>query len=233
MIQENNFHGGSMNYTNTNVIEHLPEDYFYKNEYDYLTLPEVQLLLLLSDTKKVYSFSGLKKSAELHQHRLNKSIKRLQERDLLKKRKDGDYELTEDGSVYTHNLINTLIKNEALKISPSPVKSAYVRYTLIPPLSKEKVASLFEKRWFDNFRYLYKKESEERITICWENENNDQLLAHIEENGEIIAEYKSKKPENNIMFHLTNWMKRELEARYKVKMERQKRKKYNDREVYN
>ena len=98
----------------------LPNDYFYSNEYDYRTIHEVQLLLILSDSQISYSFSGLRKRTSLHQHKLTKAIKRLQDRNFLTKKENGSYELSDTGGSYTRKLLQDLVTKNAVNSMKTP-----------------------------------------------------------------------------------------------------------------
>ena len=197
-------------YSNTLELGNIPDDYFYSNEYDYLTLPEVQLLLILSDSQISYSFSGLRKTTSLHQHQLTKALKRLQDRSYLSKRDNGTYELTDSGSEYTKELLRNLLKNKAVNIQDTMYYSRWNRIKLIPPLDKNQIVSIFEKRWFGKFRFQYRREKESNIELCWEDSDNNKVHLYISNNGLMHIEYRSNQQDFPEMNNITNWLRNEI-----------------------
>ncbi len=206
-------------YNNNLELGNLPKDYFYSNEYDYLTLPEVQLLLTLSDSQISYSFSGLKKTTLLHQNQLTKALKRLIDREFLSRRDNGTYELTNIGSDYTKGLIKDLITNNAINIQNNRFYSQWKKIHLIPPLKSEILVSAFEKRWFGNFRFLYKRENKEGIELCWEDNNNDRVHLYIQKGNQISIEYRTSLPSYNKIQEATNWIRNEIYSLDEVNIE--------------
>lgn len=195
---------------NSLKLENLPNDYFYSTEYDYMTLPEVQLLLTLSDSNISYSFSGLRKTTDLHQHQLTKALKRLQDRKYLTKNDLGTYELTISGSKYTKTLIGNLMKAKALNRRVEDYNSQWKRIRTIPPLEQSIVSSLLEKRWFSGFRFLFKKQIENYIQLCWEDSDANRVRLNIYKEGYIDIEYKETQPTNSGIKVITNWVSNEL-----------------------
>lgn len=192
------------------ILDNLPSDYFYSTEYNYMTLPEVQLLLTLLDSNISYSFSGLRKTTELHQYQLTKALKRLQDRNFISKNDRGTYELTYAGSRYTTYLIKNLMNSKAINIDDIEYKSQWKRIKTIPPLEQEIIKSLFEKRWFDNFRFMYRKVLKSHILLCWEDSNKNQVHLLIHKDGTIDIEYRETEPSNSNIGSVTNWFRNEL-----------------------
>ncbi len=191
-------------------IDNLPQDYFYSTDYDYLTLPEVQLLLTLSDSQISYSFSGLRKTTSLHQHQLSKALKRLKDREFLAKNKNGTYELTDLGSIYTRDLLNDLIRKKAVSLRNNKYYSRRRKLKFIPPIDQRTLTRNFDKRWFGNFRYLYKRETDLKIELCWEDNSNNKLLINIGQNGEVDVEYKSLIPDYSEFYQVTHWIMNDI-----------------------
>ncbi|MBY9000728.1 MAG: hypothetical protein KGD64_07440, partial [Candidatus Heimdallarchaeota archaeon] len=189
----------------------LPNDYFYSTEYDYLTIQEVQLLLTLSDSQISYAFSGLRKRTALHQHKLTKAIRRLQERNLLLKNENGSYELTDSGSIYTRKLLKELVNKKAVNTTSAPNVSIVKKLRTIPPLDKERTANLLEKRWFNNYRFLYRREIGEFTELCWEDNEKNQCHIYLNSEGEIQIEYLSINQKINDTQSITDWISEEVQ----------------------
>jgi hypothetical protein len=206
-------------YKNNLELDNLPKDYFYSTDYDYLTLPEVQLLLTLSDSRISYSFSGLKKTTLLHQNQLTKALKRLMERDFLARRDNGTYELTNSGSDYTKGLIRDLISNKAINIQNNQFYSQWKKIHLIPPLESERIISALEKRWFGNFRFLFKRESKDVTELCWEDNENNRVHLYIDKRDQIGIEYRTTIPSYSKMEEALNWLRSEIIALDEVNIE--------------
>ncbi len=190
----------------------LPNDYFYSNEYDYLTIQEVQLLLTLSDSQISYSFSGLKKKTSLHQHKLTKAIRRLQDRSFLSKKENGSYELTDNGSVYTRKLLQELVNKKAVSSTKIPNVSLVKKLRTIPPLEKRKIAALLEKRWFSNYRFLYRREIGDYTELCWEDNEKNQCHIYLNSEGEIQIESSSLNQKSNETQFITKWVSEEIQS---------------------
>lgn len=191
-------------------LEDLPYDYFYSTEYDYMTLPEVQLLLILSDSNISYSFSGLRKTTELHQHQLTKALKRLQERKYLSKNNLGTYELTYSGSRYTKSLIKDLLSANAINIHNTKYNSQWRKIRIIPPLEQDIISAVLEQRWFGNFRFLYKKQLENYIQLCWEDSDKNRVHINIQKDGSIDLELREIQTSNAGINVISNWVSNEL-----------------------
>ncbi|MCK5303986.1 MAG: hypothetical protein KAJ72_01980 [Candidatus Heimdallarchaeota archaeon] len=190
----------------------LPNDYFYSNEYDYLTIQEVQLLLTLSDSQISYSFSGLKKKTSLHQHKLTKAIRRLQDRSLLSKKENGSYELTDNGSIYTRKLLQELVYKKAVSSTKIRNVSLVKKLRTIPPLEKRKIAALLEKRWFSNYRFLYRREIGDFTELCWEDNEKNQCHIYLNSEGEIQIESSSLNQKSNDTQFITKWVSEEIQS---------------------
>ncbi|MCK4895473.1 MAG: hypothetical protein KAS47_01590 [Candidatus Heimdallarchaeota archaeon] len=190
----------------------LPNDYFYSNEYDYLTIQEVQLLLTLSDSQISYSFSGLKKKTSLHQHKLTKAIRRLQDRSFLSKNENGSYELTDNGSVYTRKLLQELVNKKAVSSTKIPNVSLVKKLRTIPPLEKRKMAALLEKRWFSNYRFLYRREIGDFTELCWEDNEKNQCHIYLNSEGEIQIECSSLNQKSSETQFITKWVSEEIQS---------------------
>ncbi len=191
-------------------LDNLPDDYFYSLEYEYMTLPEVQLLLTLSDSNVAYSFSGLRKTTELHQHQLTKALKRLQDRKYLSKNDLGSYELTNSGSRYTKSLIRDLLNVKAIDIQNNNYSSKWKRLHTIPPLEQDIISSILEKRWFGNFRFIYKKQTKSYIQLCWEDLDKNRVHLNIHKDGIIDIEYQENHPSSSSINMVVNWVSGEL-----------------------
>lgn len=189
----------------------LPNDYFYSNEYDYLTIQEVQLLLTLSDSQISYSFSGLKKKTSLHQHKLAKALRRLQDRSFLSKNENGSYELTDNGSVYTRKLLQELVNKKAVSSTKIPNVSSVKKLRTIPPLEKRKMAALLEKRWFSNYRFLYRREIGDFTELCWEDNEKNQCHIYLNSEGEIQIECSSLNKKSSETQFISKWVSEEIQ----------------------
>ncbi|MCG3227347.1 MAG: MarR family transcriptional regulator [Candidatus Heimdallarchaeota archaeon] len=191
-------------------LDELPYDYFYNTDYNYLTIPEVQLLLILSDSQVSYTFSGLRKTTSLHQHQLTKALKRLQDRELLLKKDNGTYEITDLGSKRTRELLRDLIKNRAINTQENLSYSNWKRMKIIPPIDQDIIVSYLERRWFGKFRYLYRKNLENSIELCWEDGRKNQVHLFIGAFGDVDIEYRTKHPSYSEMTYISNWIKNEI-----------------------
>jgi hypothetical protein len=191
-------------------LDDLPYDYFFNTDYNYLTIPEVQLLLILSDSQVSYTFSGLRKTTSLHQHQLTKALKRLQDRELLQKNEEGTYEITDLGSKRTRKLWSDLIKNRIINTQENLSYSNWKKLKTVPPINQDIIASFLERRWFGNFRYLYRKELEDSIELCWEDSRKNQVHLYIGALGYIDIEYRTKHPSYSEMTYISNWIRSEI-----------------------
>ncbi|MHA1347688.1 MAG: hypothetical protein ACTSVO_11130 [Candidatus Heimdallarchaeaceae archaeon] len=191
--------------------DNLPNDYFYSNEYDYLTIQEVQLLLILSDSQISYSFSGMRKKTSLHQHKLTKAIKRLQDRSFLSKNENGSYELTDNGSKYTRKLLQELVSKKAVNSTKIPDVSLVKKLRTIPPLEKREIATLLEKRWFSSYRFLYRREIGDFTELCWEDNEKNQCHVYLNSEGEIQIECSSPNQTSNENQLITAWVSEEIQ----------------------
>ena len=212
-----NMDHGYQDISHSNILsldDSLPNDYFYSTEYDYLTIHEVQLLLTLSDSQISYSFSGLRKKTTLHQHKLTKALRRLQEREFLIKNESGSYELTYNGSIYTRKLLQDLLNKNAINKNEDILNSSEKMLKLIPPIDREEISSLLEKRWFSDFRFLYKREINDLIELCWEDDNQNQCRLYINQISEIKVEYRSSNLHISDLESLTGWIIDEIKNHY-------------------
>ena len=191
-------------------LDNLPNDYFYSTEYEYMTIPEVQLLLALSDSNISYSFSGLKKTTNLHQHQLAKALKRLQDRSYLSKNELGSYELTHSGSRYTKSLIGDLLNAKALNRRGQNYIVQHKKMRIIPPIDQEIISSSLERRWFGNFRFLYKRKIENYIQLCWEDLDGNRVYIKIHYDGSIDVEFRESSHSSSNINMITNWISGEL-----------------------
>jgi hypothetical protein len=191
-------------------LDNLPNDYFYSTEYEYMTLPEVQLLLILSDSNITYSFSGLRKTTDLHQHQLTKALKRLQERKYLLKNDLGTYELTHSGSRYTKSLIGNLLNAKAVNIQEETYNSQWRKIRTFPPLERNIISSVLEQRWFGDFRFLYKKQLKNHIRLCWEDSERNSVFINIHDEGTIDIEFREIQSSNSGLNLILNWVSNEL-----------------------
>ncbi len=196
----------------------LPNDYFYSNEYDYLTIQEVQLLLTLSDSQISYSFSGLRKRTSLHQHKLTKAIRRLQDRNFLSKNENSSYELTDDGSIYTRKLLQELVNKKAVNSTKIPNISLIKKLRTTPSLEKRKIAVVLEKRWFSNYRFLYRREIGDLIELCWEDNEKNQCHVYLNSEGEIQIECSSLNHKSNETQFIINWVSEEIQKHADVEV---------------
>ncbi len=195
---------------NSLKLDNLPNDYFYSTEYDYMTLPEVQLLLALSDSNILYGFSGLRKTTTLHQHQLTKALKRLQDRKYLLKNNYGTYELTHAGSRYTKSLIKDLLNAKAVNVQDTNYSSKWQKIRTIPPLDQEEISSILERRWFGDFRFLYKRTIKDQIKLCWKDSDDNQVHLFVNRNGSIDLEYRETQPTNSNIKMITKWVNNEI-----------------------
>lgn len=205
--------------TTYNQLDDLPNDYFYNIDYNYLTLPEVQLLILLSDSQISYSFSGFRKTTSLHQHQLTKALKRLQDRGFLTKTKNGTYETTNLGSKKTRELLHELLSKKVVSKNVVNLYSYKKNIRFIPPCNKEFLISNFEKRWFSNFRFLYSKNSDEKTELCWEDNKKNKIHMYINNDAEIDIEYRSVEPKFSELQSAVNWIVEEITKEVEVKYE--------------
>ncbi|MHA1408636.1 MAG: hypothetical protein ACTSSG_14820 [Candidatus Heimdallarchaeaceae archaeon] len=187
-------------------LDELPYDYFYTTDYNYLTLPEVQLLVILSDSQVSYSFSGLRKKTELHQHQLNKALKRLIDKKLLFKKLNGTYELTHSGSKKTRELLRVLVSNNKLKTRIVDYSSYRRKFILHPPSNQDILIDIFEKRWFGAYRFLFSKRNDESVELCWEDNQNSTLHIFIKKDGNIDLQLKYERDASSEVKQISKWI---------------------------
>ncbi|MHA1686036.1 MAG: hypothetical protein ACTSYD_06445 [Candidatus Heimdallarchaeaceae archaeon] len=203
-------------------IDAVPLDYFYSETYDYLTLPEAKLLITLANGHPVYTFSGLKTKTNLHQQRLTKALKRLQERGLVIKNSKGTYQLSDKGVMYSHHLVQNLIKEFNSPINKTKIKDYSLRYNIVIDAhlefdgSYESIVDTLERKWFGAFRYLFKRNHDSWIELVWINNlfNNQQLYLHINLiTGQTKIKLESSSHiSSNSVSTILHWLESELSS---------------------
>ncbi len=216
-------------------IDNLPSDYFYNNEYEYLTIPEAQLLLTLSEKNVSYTFSGLKKKTKLHQYRISKSLKRLQDRELITKDERGTYSLTNEGMEFTKNILYSLINKErGYKAFSSERGSTKLLVYFYPQVKLSDVVTKLSGRWFSSFRFIYIRElADHSIELCWEDDENNQIILSInDKRSELEYRYYSFSSDKIQLF--INWISKEMMTSVNTEMIAKSRYKHiDDHEIYN
>ncbi|MHA1866230.1 MAG: MarR family transcriptional regulator [Candidatus Heimdallarchaeaceae archaeon] len=192
-------------------LGNLPYDLFYSNEYNYITLPEVQVLFALTDSSTSYTFSGLRKRTQLHQYKISKSLKRLQERDLIDKEQDGTYSLTAKGEEFSRKLIKELLKRKDISY-PKYNNFQIQRVKLFAKrnLDQKYIKKKLYGRWFGDFRFLYAKEDEKSLKLCWEDTENWQIILENTINNQLYIQFNLKDYEKTKIDNFTNWLSKEL-----------------------
>ena len=153
----------------------------------------------------------MRKKTSLHQHKLTKAIRRLQDRSFLSKNENGSYELTDNGSRYTRKLLQELVNKKAVSSTKIPDVSLVKKLRTIPPLEKREIAALLEKRWFSNYRFLYRREIGDFTELCWEDNEKNQCHVYLNSEGEIQIECLSLNQKSNENQLITKWVREEIQ----------------------
>ncbi len=107
--------------------------------------------LLTSESDATYSFQGMKRRLGLHQEKLTRILKRLEDDNLVLKT-DGGYRVT------GHNR-----KNTRHQVTGEPV----IRGQLPPGVDPEGLISKLKGRWFKNFRWLGYSNGDTGHSLYW------------------------------------------------------------------
>ncbi|MHA1114859.1 MAG: winged helix DNA-binding protein [Candidatus Heimdallarchaeaceae archaeon] len=192
-------------------LGNLPYDFFYSNEYNYITLPEVQVLFALSDSSVSYTFSGLRKKTQLHQYKISKSLKRLQERDLIDKEQDGTYSLTTKGEEFSRKLVKELLKRKNISYEKyDDFQTQKVKLFTKRSLDQQYIKNKLYGRWFGDFRFLYAKEDGKSLKLCWEDTENWQITLENTSNNQLYIQFNHRDYEKTKIDNFTNWLSKEL-----------------------
>jgi predicted transcriptional regulator len=130
---------------------------------------EREVLKLLSSEQNAHlTFQGLRRRLGLHQETLTRTLKRLEEADVIERSPEG-YKLKGTGSNYSF----AVQTNHSI---PKPIVDAYLP-------SQIDVTVLFQKlkgRWFSNFRWLGYSHDGSQLSMSWISEDGRmQLQARI------------------------------------------------------
>ena len=107
--------------------------------------------MLSSETDATYTFQGMRRRLGLHQEKLTRILKRLEDDNLVRKTDDG-YKVLGSPRKSTHHI------DEG-----EPV----IRGQLPPGIDKQNLTSKLKGRWFKNFRWLGYSTSESGPALYW------------------------------------------------------------------
>ncbi|MHA1278500.1 MAG: hypothetical protein ACTSQI_13590 [Candidatus Helarchaeota archaeon] len=142
-----------------------------------LTTREINVLLLLAseayskDSPAELSFQGIKTKLNLHQQKVTKTLKRLQEKQLIMKTING-YALTRNGI----RLIASILKAPPAGVNGSAKE--YVGLEVKVPLKNKnndlfKLIYLLKGRWFANWRWIGMFQNFTSIKMEWQSLSGD------------------------------------------------------------
>lgn len=107
--------------------------------------------MLSSETDATYTFQGMRRRLGLHQEKLTRILKRLEDDNLVLKTDDG------------YKVLGTPRKSTHHNDEGEPV----IRGQLPPGIDKQKLTSKLKGRWFKNFRWLGYSTSESGPSLYW------------------------------------------------------------------
>lgn len=112
---------------------------------------ELVMDMLSSESDATYSFQGMKRRLGLHQEKLTRILKRLEDDDLVLKTNEG-YRVTGHSR-----------RNPRHQVTGEPV----IRGQLPPAAGSEGLISKLKGRWFKNFRWLGYSNDETGHSLYW------------------------------------------------------------------
>jgi hypothetical protein len=134
------------------------------------------LKLLAKDQNTYFSFQGLRRRLGLHQETLTRTLKRLEEADVIQRSAEG-YKLRNNGNTFSFNIPTN-------EVFAKPVIDAYLPADI-------DVTVLFQKlrgHWFSNFRWLGYSHDGNQLSMTWISEDGQmQVQARIGGGKIIIA----------------------------------------------
>jgi biotin operon repressor len=126
------------------------------------------LKLLAKDQNTYFSFQGLRRRLGLHQETLTRTLKRLEEADVIQRSAEG-YKLRNNGNTFSFNIPTN-------EVFAKPVIDAYLPADI-------DVTVLFQKlrgHWFSNFRWLGYSHDGNQLSMTWISEDGQmQVQARI------------------------------------------------------
>jgi biotin operon repressor len=134
------------------------------------------LKLLAKDQNTYFSFQGLRRRLGLHQETLTRTLKRLEEADVIQRSAEG-YKLRNNGNTFSFNIPTN-------EVFAKPVIDAYLPADI-------DVTVLFQKlrgHWFSDFRWLGYSHDGNQLSMTWISEDGQmQVQARIGGGKIIIA----------------------------------------------
>ena len=107
--------------------------------------------MLSSETDATYTFQGMRRRLGLHQEKLTRILKRLEDDNLVLKTNDG------------YKVLHSPRKSSRHLDEGEPV----IRGQLPPGIDKQTLTSKLKGRWFKNFRWLGYSTSESGPSLYW------------------------------------------------------------------
>ncbi len=130
---------------------------------EYILLDYLGAIDEMKDGEFTISFQGLKRKIDLHQARLTKALKRLSEKDLITKTNNG-YSLTSSGGMLAHELMKKFGRQSTLE---SEIHSYIARGNIkgfpMTTSDREKVANAISGKWFGEFRFIAKSDTDDGV----------------------------------------------------------------------
>jgi hypothetical protein len=145
------------------------------------TLLELGIERITKDMNFKASFQGLKRRLQIHQQKLIKALRRLNERGLIEKTPDG-YQLTPNGTIMALQLLKiplqeNLNKNEC---NPKPImESTQIFYSANQlegedsNLTPEHFLQKLKGKWFGKYRFVGQAFNEDKAVVEFTSEEGD------------------------------------------------------------
>ncbi len=137
--------------------------------------------MLSSESDAVYSFQGMKRKLGLHQEKLTRILRRLEEDEVVLKTQGG-YRVLHRPEKYTHNVAYG-----------EPV----IRGQLPPGLDLVVLTSKLKGRWFKNFRWLGYASNETGQSLYWITEDGKFQLRVQLSPSEVMVSSQSTDSNNS------------------------------------
>ena len=132
---------------------------------------ELVMNMLSSETDATYSFQGMKRRLGLHQEKLTRILKRLEDDNLVTRTDDG-YKVLAPPRRKAHHLVDG-----------EPV----IRGHLPPGINAESFTGSLKGRWFKNFRWLGYSNGETGQSLYWITEDGRFQVRVLLSPGEILV----------------------------------------------
>lgn len=155
-----------------NMISSVEIQGNFLTEYEIQALLELGLENYAKSAPFTFSFQGLKRRLGIHQQKLTKALRRLQDKGLIQKITEG-YILTKMGGKMLLDYLMTCPGVATM----NPLRCASISYELENTrLTMDMFVQQLYGKWFSNYRYVGKAETQDRAIVEF---TNDENTAHV------------------------------------------------------